>query len=84
MDEMTREIGSIPHLKIMTLTWNMAGGQVNYENLNKLFRKDEVHHDLYVFASQEAMQSIAMSVMTPDKSQLNNLVLDYFADQLPE
>jgi len=51
MDEMTREIGSIPHLKIMTLTWNMAGGQVNYENLNKLFRKDEVHHDLYVFAS---------------------------------
>ena len=48
---MTREICGISHLKIMTLTWNMAGGQVNYENLNKLFRKDEVHHDLYVFAS---------------------------------
>ena len=48
---MTKKFEEIPHLKIFSITWNMAGNHVDYESLERAFRKDEVKHDIYVFAS---------------------------------
>ena len=41
----------LKHLKVMSVTWNMAGEEPNAVNLDQLLMKDAVLHDMYVFAS---------------------------------
>ena len=41
----------LEHLKIMTVTWNMGGATPTPEDLDKLFFKDAVLHDMYVVAT---------------------------------
>ena len=72
------------HLKVMAITWNMQGQMPTYENLDELFQKDNVHHDMYAFGSQEAIRPIAQSMFMPSKERLNQMVLEYFSDKLPE
>lgn len=55
------------HIKIMAITWNMAGLCPDTETLNEIFKKDDVLHDLYVFGSQEAVRSITKSMVNPSK-----------------
>lgn len=55
-----------------------------YESLDELLQKDHVHHDMYAFGSQEALRPIAASMIMPSKERLNQMVLDYFSDNLPE
>lgn len=38
-------------LKIMALTWNMQGKTPSLQQLDALFQKDNIHHDMYVLAS---------------------------------
>lgn len=49
----------------------MGGKVPTNEDLDKLLMKDSILHDIYVFASQEALQSIDKSVFIPDKSALD-------------
>ena len=49
----------------------MGGKVPTKEDLNKLLMKNSILHDVYVFASQEALRSIAKSVVIPDKSALD-------------
>ena len=39
------------HLKIMTVTWNMGGAKPTTEEMDKLFFKDAILHDMYVIAT---------------------------------
>ena len=63
----------------MAITWNMKGLVPERKELDGILQKDVVHHDMYVFASQEACRSIAKSMVIPGKEKLNNLLLEYFA-----
>ena len=38
-------------LKIMSVTFNMAGGLPPKDTIHNLFRKDRVVHDIYAFGS---------------------------------
>ena len=55
----------------MAVTWNMGGETPKPDVLDKLLLRDAVVHDMYVFATQEALCSIAKSVMNPNKMALN-------------
>ena len=72
-----------PYLKVMAVTWNLEGQMPTEESLDDLFQKDNVQHDMYILGTQEAIRSIAHSMFMPNKEPLNNMVLDYFADNLP-
>ena len=48
----------LKHMKVMSLTWNMAGETPNAEMLDRLLMKDAIVHDMYILASQEALRSI--------------------------
>ena len=63
----------------MTVTFNMGGQTPSEEDLDSLFLKEAVLHDMYVFASQEALCCIQSSVFNPNKEALNQQILDYFA-----
>jgi hypothetical protein len=71
------------HLKIMAVTWNLQGHCPDRQTLDELFQKDNVSHDMVIFASQEAVRPIAQSIMLPSKEKLNQLILDYFNDNTP-
>ena len=67
------------HIKIMSVTWNMQGGCPDADYLDEVFQMNSVRHDMYVFASQEAVRPIATSMMMPSKEKLNQKVMEYFA-----
>lgn len=47
------------HLKIMAVTWNLQGSCPDRSSLDELFQRENVSHDMYIFASQEAVRPIA-------------------------
>lgn len=66
------------NIKIMVVTWNMLGGEPSMENLESLFQKKTVYHDIYVLGTQEAMRPIAQSMVMPNKDRMNKKILEYF------
>ena len=38
-------------IRIMAVTWNMHGGSPSTKDLDELFVKDRVYHDMYVFGT---------------------------------
>lgn len=82
MAVLNKQMDGLKHLKMMSITWNMAGETPNAEMLDKLLLKSGVVHDMYVIASQEAIRSIPMSVINPNKEEFNQIVVDYFAGKL--
>ena len=66
----------------MSLTWNMGGENPDAKVLDKLFMKDGILHDMYILASQEALRSIQMSILMPNKENFNQTIVDYFAGKL--
>ena len=51
----------------MTVTWNMQGKSPNYQNLEELFQKNNVQHDIIAFGSQEAIRPIMQSMVVASK-----------------
>ena len=39
------------HIKIMAVSWNMGGESPDLDSIERLFQKDVVCHDMYVFGS---------------------------------
>ena len=66
------------HVKIMAITWNMQGGCPKNDILDLLFQKDNIQHDIYVLATQEAVRPIAQSMLMPSKDKLNQRLMEYF------
>lgn len=59
----------------MCVTFNMKGmlfGKKSnaMEELDDLFQKDDVYHDIYAFATQEAEKSIIDSLLDDKKDRL--------------
>ena len=55
-------------LKIMALTFNMAGGlPTNEMEIDQILQKDNVYHDMYIFSSQEAERPIINSLFNYSK-----------------
>lgn len=71
---MANEDMDVDHIKIMTVTWNLAGGYPHEDDIDLLFQKDNVHHDMYVFASQEAERPIAHAMVLPKKEKIIGLI----------
>ena len=65
----------------MAITWNMGGFSPELGCIDKVFQKDNVGHDMYVFGSQEAVRSITSSMMLPSKEKLNAQLMGYFGDK---
>jgi hypothetical protein len=63
----------------MAITFNM-GGQYprSMKELDQIFQKDKVMHDIYAFGSQEAVNSISTSLVSPSKRILYDLISKYF------
>ena len=84
MDEMLNnvtlhtEMNEEEHIKIMAVTWNLQAGCPGKDTLDEVFQKDNINHDMYVFASQEAVRPIAQSMVMPNKEKLNQEFVDYF------
>ena len=53
------ETGWEQYIKIMAVTWNMGGSNPDLGIIDKVFQKETVVHDMYVFGSQEAVRSIS-------------------------
>jgi hypothetical protein len=68
----------VDNIKILAVTWNMGSGYPSASDLHKIFQKDDVHHDLYVFGSQEAERSIAKSMVVSNKDKTNSSFEEYF------
>ena len=68
---------------MMTITFNMKGlvfdeGDKGIAMMDDLFQKNNAHHDIYVFASQEAERSIVGSLMNSSKDILIAQLKSYF------
>ena len=74
MSNITTRLEKINHLKVFTVTFNMGGKTPTFEDIDRLLMKDSILHDVYVFASQEALTSIAKSICNPDKSTLDQML----------
>ena len=58
-------------LRILTVTWNIAGKRPSPKDIAALLFPQDVHHDLYVVGSQEALSSIMGSIFKPNKEAMN-------------
>jgi hypothetical protein len=47
----TEEHEDLENLKIMSVTWNLQGGCPKYNELEKLFQKNKVYHDIYAMST---------------------------------
>ena len=70
-------------LKMMCVTYNMKGllfGTTHkpMRQLDDLFQRDNVYHDIYAFATQEAERSIVGSLMNENKDKLIAQLREYF------
>lgn len=61
-------------LRILTLTWNIAGKRPSPKDIAALLFPQDVHHDLYVVGSQEALSSIMGSIFKPNKEAMNQMI----------
>ena len=52
---------------MITITYNMAGSVPSKDDINKLFQKENISHDICVLASQEAERPIAYSILNDSK-----------------
>ena len=52
----------------------MAGKSPNPQEVNDLLFPGDVHHDLYVIGSQEALSSIMGSIFKPSKAAMNQMI----------
>jgi hypothetical protein len=66
------------NIKMMAVTWNLQGKCPDRNELDKLFQKDNVNHDLYVLGSQEAVRPITQSMVMPSKEVFNTKIMEYF------
>jgi phosphatidylinositol-bisphosphatase len=73
------DIRSGETLRILTVTYNMAGlCPSNSEFFESVFQKENIDHDIYILGSQEACKPIVQSMVSPDKTQLEKIVKEYF------
>ena len=61
-------------LRILTVTWNIAGKAPKQSDISDLIFPKDVHHDLYVVGSQEALSSIMGSIFKPNKEAMNQMI----------
>ena len=66
------------NIKLMAVTWNLQGKCPDLKQLDVLFQKDNIHHDLYVLGSQEAVRPITHSMVMPSKEGFNARIMEYF------
>ena len=60
---------------MMCITYNMKGrvfnkSQKGLNQMDDLFQKDNVYHDIYVFATHEAERSIIGNLINEEKEEL--------------
>lgn len=67
-------------VRILAVTWNLAGRKPAKEQMETLLLPKNVHHDIYVIGSQEALSSIMGSVFAPSKEKMNALVQDVLGE----
>ena len=53
------------------MTWNIQGKVPSRKEIEDLLFPKDVHHDLYVIGSQEALSSIMGSIFKPNKEAMN-------------
>ena len=63
-------------LRLLAVTWNIAGKTPSPVEIKNLLHPDKVHHDIYVVGSQEALASITGSIFTPSKEKMNQMIQD--------
>lgn len=71
---------------MLAVTYNLGGKVFDVEadrekalaQMDDLFRKDDVWHDIYVFGTQEAERTIAESMFDESKRRLTAAVKAYF------
>jgi len=56
-------------LRVLAVTWNIAGKTPEEKEITKLIHPEQVHHDVYVVGSQEALNSITGSIFSPSKKK---------------
>lgn len=66
------------NLRIMAATWNLHGKCPSASDLDRLFFRSRVHHDIYVLGTQEAVRPIAQSMVMPSKEEFNQTIMEYF------
>lgn len=65
-------------LRMLAVTWNLHGKlPKDEESIDELLRARQIHHDLYVIATQECMRSIATSVLAPSKEKWEKVLQEY-------
>ena len=61
-------------MRILTLTWNLGGKTPQGRDVENLLHKQDIHHDIYVVGTQEALGGIVGSMFKPSKQAMNDML----------
>jgi len=61
-------------LRVLAVTWNIAGKTPEEREIKNLIHPDQIHHDIYAVGSQEALNSITGSIFSPCKKKMNQMI----------
>lgn len=58
-------------IRILSVTWNLAGKTPDDEDMRNLLHPQDIHHDIYVIGTQEALGGIVGAMFSPSKRVMN-------------
>jgi len=63
-------------VRILALTWNLAGKTPSPVDLQNLLHSDDIHHNIIAVGTQEALGGIVGSMFKPSKEVMNRMIQD--------
>ena len=61
-------------VRILAVTWNLAGKKPSDEHISSLLQTENVYHDIYIVGTQEALGSIVGSMFKPSKELMIRMI----------
>ena len=66
-------------MRILALTFNMGAGSMDNKDmmdtfLENLFEIKRIDHDIYIFATQEALKSIPATMINPSTDEFDEFI----------
>jgi len=68
-------------VRILAVTWNLAGKTPQPVDLANLLHPAQIHHDIYVIGTQEALGSIMGAMFSPSKDLMNQMIQTCLGDE---
>lgn len=67
-------------MRILSVTWNLAGETPDNQDLRNLLHPEDIHHDIYVIGTQEALGGIVGAMFKPSKKAMNDILQENLGD----